>query len=447
MFGVGQHPRSGLSRKVGAAGQGRKTLVAPGFFGLPKVGRSRHPHVQIAQRQVAQGCLRMARNQKLASGLHGPVAEDYVPNLAQRIGRSLAVNVHKNGIFVRVPRTTFEADLAEKQVFVHPPFKHEQGYAVARAADDVVGEHAVAHRTLRARAALEGGVVAFEDAVGHRDVFDGPGVGLEADGVVAGGDEAVGNAHVRGRGDVNAVGVGALRMVADGQAVHQGTLAFAEHQHVRRRMLDGEVANGDVLALVKADERLRAIARLKVFVVESVALAVYHPQARQGHMLQAVGRDEYAVGVMADVGAGQQGAASSQVQFQVATQAQAARQESARRAVYPPAALGQARVNGALDGRGVERLAVAERAKIGDDKGAAGLSEEPDGRAGEQKQQGANARSERHRSGFCPMTCASAASPTHTELCQVFCMQKRLSVGITQKLTTCFFVRCSYCSS
>ena len=77
---------------------------------------------------------------------------------------------------------------------------------------------------------FEAGILGFQDAIAHGDVGGGSVVlglarGLHHDAVVAGGDAAIADLDVLAMVGVNAVAVGDIEAVGDGQMVHEDVFA------------------------------------------------------------------------------------------------------------------------------------------------------------------------------------------------------------------------------
>ena len=130
---------------------------------------------------------------------------------------------------------------------------------------------------MRRGAELDGSGDGFDDAVGEDDLLTCPTrVGFQADAVVAGDDQAVGDEHVAARYGINAVGVGVIKIIEDRETAEAQPVAAPEMECPKIRIADREVAHSDIATVAKhhhADAELRPWLLLAALAAAEISFA------------------------------------------------------------------------------------------------------------------------------------------------------------------------------
>ncbi len=238
-----------------AVGHLRAAGVAAGLGGVLEIG---YVEVEIAHGDVFDHGPVLGGHDEapLAPALH--VAELDVAHVPEA-GVLLAVflDVEVDGAVDPVGAHAVAGDVIEGHVFDRALLPHDDGQHAVAVNDGAVAENDVADVEVRLGPQCESPAVGFHHAVGDDDVLAGAGLaaGLDDDGVVPAVEAAVGDEDVAAAVDIETVGIGAEKVVLDGDAV-DGDMIAAEGVHrPPRRVPDGDAAKGKMPAAPELEQR------------------------------------------------------------------------------------------------------------------------------------------------------------------------------------------------
>ena len=248
--------------------------------------------------------------------------------------------------------------------------------AAIGAGEDAVGDDDVADAAGGFGAEGDGGVAAVHGAVGDGDVFAGFGMGaevfflagLEGDAVVADVDVAFRDVDVGAGVDVDAIGVGGVGRVDDGEACEGDVVAGDGNDGPGAGVVDFDIFDEDVAAVDEADESGGEVVELlaEVEVPPEGAVAVDFAAAGDGDVFEVFSGDEAGEtggsggafpaggpeGIAGEVGDAEEGGAGVEVEGDVGAHPEGADAVGAGGEEDGSAAGGSGGVDGGLDASG-----------------------------------------------------------------------------------------------